>query len=472
MMNMARQMRYIGGIVLIVLAVVITNGNVRGQVQPVSVMSSIAQTTSLTCEQILEQAYDSLATGCTSVGRNQVCYANGQIDTELNLDTLRFSSGGDIVPIVNMERLFTHPLNLEQGSWGLSLFKLQANLPDTMPGQNVTFLVYGDTRIENASGDMQAFYFSSGLGSPECKDAPTDGILVRSPQHVEVSFNVNGVDIKIASTILLSAQLGQRMSVQLIEGRAEVSTAQGSQVLQPGQAVEVPLGGSNGLEAVGAPSTPYQQDIEASMLEVIYAAQQTAHNDDAVLSIPVEGCVTEIRGNSAIVSGYPVHLDRNLHNTISVGDCIRLDGAVERDEAGNIYITAKTPITVTPPNRNEPDSSGGHPGNSNNANVSNNDHGNGHGNSNGAVADPSNSNGGVTTSGNSNGAGNSDNGNSSGSSGDPGNGAGSGDNGNSSGSSGDPGNGAGSGDNGNSNGSSGDPGNGAGSGENGNGNGN
>ena len=28
--------------------------------------------------------------------------------------------------------------------------KLQANLPDSLPGQNVTFLMFGDVQIQNA----------------------------------------------------------------------------------------------------------------------------------------------------------------------------------------------------------------------------------------------------------------------------------------------------------------------------------
>ena len=110
------------------------------------------------------------------------------------------------------------PLNRQTGTWGLSLLKLQANLPDTNPGQNVTFLVFGDTSVDNVSGDMQTFYFSSTLGTPSCNELPADGIVVRSPNHVQVSFKANGVDITIASTIVMQAVRKGPMSVTLIEG--------------------------------------------------------------------------------------------------------------------------------------------------------------------------------------------------------------------------------------------------------------
>src|SRR5205823_6231693 len=144
--------------------------------------------------------------------------------------------------------------DVQAGTWGLSLLKLQANLPDSLPGQNITFLVYGDTSIENTSGNMRAFYFTTGLSNLNCKEAPPDGILVRSPQHTEVTFTANGVDITIASTILLTAERNKAMSVSLIEGRARISTSTGVQTLSPGETTTIPLGGANGLTPVGAPS--------------------------------------------------------------------------------------------------------------------------------------------------------------------------------------------------------------------------
>jgi hypothetical protein len=34
--------------------------------------------------------------------------------------------------------------------WGVALMRLQANIPETLPGQNVTFLLFGDVEIRNA----------------------------------------------------------------------------------------------------------------------------------------------------------------------------------------------------------------------------------------------------------------------------------------------------------------------------------
>src|SRR5262245_60315808 len=210
----------------------------------------------LTCRQILTRAMDTLNHSCDNVTRNSACYGNDAIKAELSSGSIRFSATGDRAPIQSIKTLQTFPLDMQHGTWGLSLLKLQANLPDSMPGQNVTFLVYGDTSVQNASGNMQAFYFSSGLGTLSCKEAPPDGILVRSPNHTEVTFTANGVQVTIASTIFLHAVPNKSMQVELIEGHARVTAPAGSQTLQPGEVVSIPMSGANGLQPVGAPSAP------------------------------------------------------------------------------------------------------------------------------------------------------------------------------------------------------------------------
>jgi hypothetical protein len=209
------------------------------------------------CQAILEKALKTTESSCKKVGRNKACYGNNSVKIEPNTGTLpQFNTIGDIVNIADIRSLTTAPLDEAAGVWGISLLKLQANLPDSLPGQNVTFLVVGNTHIDNTSGDMQTFYFSSGLGLPSCKEAPKDSIIVKSPQHVKVTFNANGTQITIASTVLLRAEKGKQMSVTLIEGRANVKNAHGSQDLKPGQQVTIPLGGVDGFTPSDAPSVP------------------------------------------------------------------------------------------------------------------------------------------------------------------------------------------------------------------------
>src|SRR5258708_21053950 len=187
------------------------------------------------CQAILTKAYQAIQEACGTLDRNKACYVNDNVSAELSSAASgSFSMPGDKLPIKVIKSIAASPLDLQKQTWGLSLLKLQANLPDTLPGQNVTFLVYGGTSIENTSGDMRSFYFSSTLGSASCQELPTDGMIVSSPNHMQVTFNANGVQITIASTIVLHAQPNQTMTIGLIEGQAQVKTPGGTQTLLPG----------------------------------------------------------------------------------------------------------------------------------------------------------------------------------------------------------------------------------------------
>ena len=55
------------------------------------------------------------------------------------------------------------------GEWGVSLMQLQANLPDTLPGQNVTVLLFGDVTLQPALASNEI----------EVRVAATNGVNVR-----------------------------------------------------------------------------------------------------------------------------------------------------------------------------------------------------------------------------------------------------------------------------------------------------
>lgn len=113
------------------------------------------------CPTIVQTAVDSTGTACQNIGRNQLCYGNNQIAVVAydGVDRLIFAHTGDVVNVADVQSLQLAPLNEATGAWGVALMRIQANLPDTMPGQNVTFVLYGDVELEN-------------LGNREMPDAP------------------------------------------------------------------------------------------------------------------------------------------------------------------------------------------------------------------------------------------------------------------------------------------------------------
>jgi hypothetical protein len=290
-----------------------------------------------TCQQVLIRAMNLLQAKCDGVGRNVACYGHTQVKAQPRGDlALRFEAEGDRVAVQDIQSLVTFPLDEQTGTWGLSLLKLQANVPDSVPGQNITFLVVGETSIDNASGDMQSFYFSTGLGSVTCKEAPRDALVVRSPKHNEVTFTANGVEVTIGSTVVLRAERNRAMTIELIEGHARITAMGGTRVLKPGEMLSIPLGGANGLTAVGVPSVPAPV-MGARVPATVLALANRLSDPDAPANISISGCVTAVNGNVVEISGYK--LDARQNGTLKgakVGDCLRIGGRLALDRNNQV----------------------------------------------------------------------------------------------------------------------------------------
>lgn len=190
------------------------------------VTATIAQGNS--CPQIVQTALDTVDDFCQEAGRNQACFGNVALTAtpKEGVSEFTFEQTGDIVPVADIASMDLEPMDEASGHWGVALMRLQANIPDTMPGQNVTFLLFGDVSVEpnldvESESPMQAFYLRTGIGDAPCAEAPASGIIVQTPEGgQEVAFNVNGVDVNMGSTILFRSMLGEEMTVSALEGSA------------------------------------------------------------------------------------------------------------------------------------------------------------------------------------------------------------------------------------------------------------
>jgi len=244
---------------------------------------------------LIDRVLLELEENCTGLGRNSACYGYTRVAATFNraVEEAFFSQPADRADIIVLESLSTAPLSLDSEEWGVALMNIQANLPGTLPGQSVTFILFGDATVVNAvpeeeaappfppiplrtrvqtglrtaagantnfvttvpagaalEGDaispdhgwvrvvyetfggwvraedldpadlsvlpvvsretrtpMQSFLFRTGIGQPECAEAP-DSVVIQGPQNLEVSLNVNGADINIGSTVRIASVLG------------------------------------------------------------------------------------------------------------------------------------------------------------------------------------------------------------------------------------------------------------------------
>ena len=115
------------------------------------------------CPAIARNALELTEQLCAQTGQNELCYGNSLIEAQPRADTpdFKFSAPGDIVDVFNLLSLRSHPLDVENNVWGVSMLRVQANAPGALPGQLVNFLLFGDVELRNPAAESINL-----LGSP------------------------------------------------------------------------------------------------------------------------------------------------------------------------------------------------------------------------------------------------------------------------------------------------------------------
>jgi hypothetical protein len=114
-------------------------------------MTSSAQLNT-TCVPLVEQALVAIGNNCGGLGRNSACYGFDSVGATFAQPQSEdfFSHPADLAELAQIQSLTTAPLNLDLDEWGIAVMNIQADLPDALPGQSVTFLLFGDVELENA----------------------------------------------------------------------------------------------------------------------------------------------------------------------------------------------------------------------------------------------------------------------------------------------------------------------------------
>lgn len=211
----------------------------------------------LSCPQIVSMAVQTVDAACGELGRNTACYGNRLVQATFQEGSSpRFSASGDKAELAALQSLTTSPLDEDTQTWGITLLKALVNIPDTLPGQGVTFLLYGDTTLDGTSPTMNAVRLRTGLGALPCPEAPPSAMLIQSPSGTSVTLSLNGATLTLGSTLYITATQNSVLTIATIEGTGIVSAFGTTRVVQPGSQVRLPLGGSDGLQVTGPPSEP------------------------------------------------------------------------------------------------------------------------------------------------------------------------------------------------------------------------
>jgi hypothetical protein len=100
----------------------------------------------------VQSALSAINDQCDGLDRNSACYGFQRVEA-LFTETVAedfFSQPSDRSDLLTLAEITTAPYNLDLTEWGVAVLNLQADLPDTLPGQAVVFVLLGDVEVENA----------------------------------------------------------------------------------------------------------------------------------------------------------------------------------------------------------------------------------------------------------------------------------------------------------------------------------
>ncbi len=104
------------------------------------------------CEAIVKTALDATKEVCSSTSRNQACYGHVLLDAQPQpgVAALQFNTVGDKVDLTEIDSLRLSPMDVVNGTWGVALVELQADIPAEQKDANVSLLLFGDVEVKNA----------------------------------------------------------------------------------------------------------------------------------------------------------------------------------------------------------------------------------------------------------------------------------------------------------------------------------
>lgn len=297
------------------LAVIVLNGLLFTSIV-------IAQTAS--CPVIVQSVLDTADEICQEVGRNQVCYVNLQAEIIPSDPAIRikFNEPGDLLNLEYVAQMVMSPLNTLDETWGVSLMKLQANLPDTVPGQNVTMLLFGDVEIRNEvnSGATMPSLPATATTNANVRVAPStnaglltsldlneaitldgrnsDGTWVRLQLANDVSgwvfsdlLTVDG-DIMMLESVIAGEQSDALNPMQAFYIKTGIGDSACDEAPESGVLIQTPSGGQkinltvNGVDiSLGSTAFLQAQDNQALTMAVV-EGEGTLTADETTITVP------------------------------------------------------------------------------------------------------------------------------------------------------------------------------------------
>jgi hypothetical protein len=154
------------------------------------------------CPELVKKALSQLANNCDGLDRNSACYGFNRVDATFSgtvADNF-FSTPADRSQLALLQSIATAPLDSAENRWGIAVLNVQANVPNTLPGQGVVFMLLGDVKVQNAVPADQAFEGGTPVSvttrtSANLRSSPSTKANVVGSAAANTSFQADALSI-------------------------------------------------------------------------------------------------------------------------------------------------------------------------------------------------------------------------------------------------------------------------------------
>ena len=289
-----------------------------------------------TCSATIQQAISVVQNDCGATGRNQACYGYVSLSATPRQDVqnFTFSQQGDLANVGDIETLRLSAFDPVDKTWGVALMKLQANLPDTLPGQNVTFLMFGDVQVQNGVAPTGATLEVTAKSNSNVRSGPSPSYRVigslsggdtatatgrsQDNQWLRIQFSNSETQGWVsAASVTAAGDISQLSAISASEAEVAYKPMQAFYFQTGVGATKCAEAPQNGI-LVQTPSGVGTVNLRANDVDIQLGSTvfMQAQNGFLIISV-LEGQITVTAGGKSVVvpagAQTQVLIDANLH---------------------------------------------------------------------------------------------------------------------------------------------------------------
>nr|MBA3873150.1 SH3 domain-containing protein [Anaerolineae bacterium] len=184
------------------------------------------------CPTLVKQALAAIGPNCGGLARNTACYGFNKVGATFSQAVADdfFTKPSDQATLSTVASISTAPLDTDLSQWGVAVMSVQANIPDSLPGQAVRFILLGNSQIENAVAPPSTAPTPQPITvkvttSANVRSGPTRNANVVGSAPVGTELTADGIsDDNQWIRVTLSATVVGWISRDLVTSDADINT--------------------------------------------------------------------------------------------------------------------------------------------------------------------------------------------------------------------------------------------------------